>query len=159
MITDTLVLKELISILKCFFSDLALKLLMPCLSRPPAPALFICPTTQGMTMIFFCSSLSIITLCWKYTFTKLKQSTHYIPVGLQYFASWASVNLDAHIIYCTISWHFCYECFSLIFFFLHLFCSAKVCEEKLRYAAYNCVAIDTDMSPWEEWSLLFDEHK
>lgn len=31
-----------------------------------------------------------------------------------------------------------------------LFCSAKVCEEKLRYAAYNCVAIDTDMSPWEE---------
>lgn len=27
---------------------------------------------------------------------------------------------------------------------------AKVCEEKLRYAAYNCVAIDTDMSPWEE---------
>ncbi|NWR79369.1 HECD3 ligase, partial [Centropus unirufus] len=26
---------------------------------------------------------------------------------------------------------------------------AKVCEEKLRYAAYNCVAIDTDMSPWE----------
>ena len=29
-------------------------------------------------------------------------------------------------------------------------CSAKVCEEKLRYAAYNCVAIDTDMSPWEE---------
>lgn len=28
--------------------------------------------------------------------------------------------------------------------------SAKVCEEKLRYASYNCVAIDTDMSPWEE---------
>lgn len=27
---------------------------------------------------------------------------------------------------------------------------AKICEEKLRYAAYNCVAIDTDMSPWEE---------
>ncbi|ETE72039.1 E3 ubiquitin-protein ligase HECTD3, partial [Ophiophagus hannah] len=27
---------------------------------------------------------------------------------------------------------------------------AKVCEEKLRYAAYNCVAIDTDMSPWED---------
>lgn len=33
-------------------------------------------------------------------------------------------------------------------------CSAKVCEEKLRYAAYNCVAIDTDMSPWEEWSAI-----
>lgn len=32
-----------------------------------------------------------------------------------------------------------------------VFRSAKVCEEKLRYAAYNCVAIDTDMSPWEEW--------
>ncbi|XP_069594098.1 E3 ubiquitin-protein ligase HECTD3 [Ranitomeya imitator] len=28
--------------------------------------------------------------------------------------------------------------------------SAKICEEKLRYAAYNCVAIDTDMSPWED---------
>ncbi|KAM9322367.1 E3 ubiquitin-protein ligase HECTD3-like [Pholidichthys leucotaenia] len=28
--------------------------------------------------------------------------------------------------------------------------SAKVYEEKLRYAVYNCVAIDTDMSPWEE---------
>lgn len=38
--------------------------------------------------------------------------------------------------------------FSVVFFG-----SAKVCEEKLRYAAYNCVAIDTDMSPWEEWSL------
>ncbi|XP_043941719.1 E3 ubiquitin-protein ligase HECTD3-like isoform X2 [Protopterus annectens] len=25
--------------------------------------------------------------------------------------------------------------------------SAKVCEEKLRYAVYNCVAIDTDMTP------------
>lgn len=36
--------------------------------------------------------------------------------------------------------------------FLVLYFSAKVCEEKLRYAAYNCVAIDTDMSPWEEWS-------
>ncbi|XP_078527891.1 E3 ubiquitin-protein ligase HECTD3-like isoform X2 [Lissotriton helveticus] len=28
--------------------------------------------------------------------------------------------------------------------------SAKVCEEKLRYAAYNCVAIDTDFLPTEE---------
>uniref|UniRef100_A0ABI7ZUP0 HECT domain-containing protein n=1 Tax=Felis catus TaxID=9685 RepID=A0ABI7ZUP0_FELCA len=34
--------------------------------------------------------------------------------------------------------------------FLPHYASAKVCEEKLRYAAYNCVAIDTDMSPWEE---------
>nr|XP_014350786.1 PREDICTED: E3 ubiquitin-protein ligase HECTD3 [Latimeria chalumnae] len=34
--------------------------------------------------------------------------------------------------------------------FLPNYPSAKVCEEKLRYAAYNCVAIDTDMSPWEE---------
>lgn len=40
-----------------------------------------------------------------------------------------------------------------------MFCSAKVCEEKLRYAAYNCVAIDTDMSPWEEWSRLWNEQK
>ena len=30
-------------------------------------------------------------------------------------------------------------------------CSAKVAEEKIRYAAYNCLAIDTDVSPWEEW--------
>ncbi|XP_043941699.1 E3 ubiquitin-protein ligase HECTD3 [Protopterus annectens] len=34
--------------------------------------------------------------------------------------------------------------------FLPNYPSAKICEEKLRYAAYNCVAIDTDMSPWEE---------
>uniref|UniRef100_A0A8C4JVD2 HECT domain E3 ubiquitin protein ligase 3 n=1 Tax=Dromaius novaehollandiae TaxID=8790 RepID=A0A8C4JVD2_DRONO len=34
--------------------------------------------------------------------------------------------------------------------FLPNYATAKVCEEKLRYAAYNCVAIDTDMSPWEE---------
>ncbi|XP_053503338.1 E3 ubiquitin-protein ligase HECTD3 isoform X2 [Ictalurus furcatus] len=34
--------------------------------------------------------------------------------------------------------------------YLPKYTSAKVCEEKLRYAAYNCVAIDTDMSPWEE---------
>ena len=27
--------------------------------------------------------------------------------------------------------------------------SAKAAEEKLRYAAYNCIAIDTDMNPWE----------
>ncbi|NWT16056.1 HECD3 ligase, partial [Vireo altiloquus] len=38
---------------------------------------------------------------------------------------------------------------SLFFFFLPAVPRAKVCEEKLRYAAYNCVAIDTDMSPWE----------
>ncbi len=37
------------------------------------------------------------------------------------------------------------------FFYCFVIRSAKVCEEKLRYAAYNCVAIDTDMSPWEEW--------
>ncbi|XP_072366834.1 E3 ubiquitin-protein ligase HECTD3 [Scyliorhinus torazame] len=34
--------------------------------------------------------------------------------------------------------------------FLPNYSSAKLCEEKLRYAAYNCVAIDTDMVPWEE---------
>ncbi|TFK01725.1 E3 ubiquitin-protein ligase HECTD3 [Platysternon megacephalum] len=34
--------------------------------------------------------------------------------------------------------------------YLPNYATAKVCEEKLRYAAYNCVAIDTDMSPWEE---------
>jgi len=26
-------------------------------------------------------------------------------------------------------------------------CSVKMMEEKLRYAAYNCIAIDTDASP------------
>ncbi|MGH0185882.1 UNVERIFIED_CONTAM: hypothetical protein FKN15_019390 [Acipenser sinensis] len=31
--------------------------------------------------------------------------------------------------------------------FLPNYPSAKVCEEKLRYAAYNCVAIDTDIGP------------
>uniref|UniRef100_A0A8C0IM63 HECT domain E3 ubiquitin protein ligase 3 n=1 Tax=Chelonoidis abingdonii TaxID=106734 RepID=A0A8C0IM63_CHEAB len=34
--------------------------------------------------------------------------------------------------------------------YLPNYATAKVCEEKLRYAAYNCVAIDMDMSPWEE---------
>ncbi|XP_076441534.1 E3 ubiquitin-protein ligase HECTD3-like [Babylonia areolata] len=33
--------------------------------------------------------------------------------------------------------------------YLPYYSSAKVCEEKLRYAAYNCIAIDTDMNPWE----------
>ena len=28
--------------------------------------------------------------------------------------------------------------------------SVKMAEEKLRYAAYNCIAIDTDMNPWGE---------
>ncbi|NWZ78022.1 HECD3 ligase, partial [Poecile atricapillus] len=45
----------------------------------------------------------------------------------------------------------CSNCSSSLsfFFFLPVIPRAKVCEEKLRYAAYNCVAIDTDMSPWE----------
>lgn len=34
--------------------------------------------------------------------------------------------------------------------FLPEYTSAKVAEEKIRYAAYNCLAIDTDVSPWEE---------
>ncbi|XP_078574979.1 E3 ubiquitin-protein ligase HECTD3-like isoform X1 [Branchiostoma floridae x Branchiostoma japonicum] len=34
--------------------------------------------------------------------------------------------------------------------YLPTYSSAKVAEEKIRYAAYNCIAIDTDMSPWEE---------
>lgn len=34
--------------------------------------------------------------------------------------------------------------------FLPEYSSAKVAEEKIRYAAYNCLAIDTDVSPWEE---------
>ncbi|KAK2156588.1 hypothetical protein LSH36_209g02031 [Paralvinella palmiformis] len=33
--------------------------------------------------------------------------------------------------------------------FLPNYTSAKVAEEKLRYASYNCIAIDTDMSPWD----------
>lgn len=31
--------------------------------------------------------------------------------------------------------------------------SAKLAEEKLQYAAYNCIAIDTDVSPWDDWFL------
>lgn len=34
--------------------------------------------------------------------------------------------------------------------FLPNYSSAKITEDKLRYAVYNCVAIDTDMSPWDE---------
>ena len=34
--------------------------------------------------------------------------------------------------------------------FLPNYSSVKIAEEKLRYAAYNCIAIDTDMSPWDE---------
>ena len=30
------------------------------------------------------------------------------------------------------------------------FCSAKVAEEKIRYATYNCVDIDTDMNVYED---------
>jgi len=32
-------------------------------------------------------------------------------------------------------------------YYVCVICSAKVMEEKLRYAAYNCIAIDTDTSP------------
>lgn len=28
--------------------------------------------------------------------------------------------------------------------------SAKIAEEKLRYATYNCMDIDTDMNLWED---------
>lgn len=34
--------------------------------------------------------------------------------------------------------------------FLPSYSSCKMAEEKLRYAAYNCVAIDTDSQPWDE---------
>jgi len=34
--------------------------------------------------------------------------------------------------------------------FLPAYSTPKIAEEKLRYAAYNCIAIDTDMSPWDE---------
>ncbi|XP_039567682.1 E3 ubiquitin-protein ligase HECTD3-like isoform X1 [Passer montanus] len=35
-------------------------------------------------------------------------------------------------------------------FFLPNYSSAKVCEELLRYAVYNCMSIDTDKNPWDE---------
>lgn len=38
--------------------------------------------------------------------------------------------------------------------FLPEYSSARVAEEKIRYAAYNCLAIDTDVSPWEEWASI-----
>ncbi|KFO64542.1 E3 ubiquitin-protein ligase HECTD3, partial [Corvus brachyrhynchos] len=34
-------------------------------------------------------------------------------------------------------------------FFLPSYSSAKVCEELLRYAVYNCMSIDTDKNPWD----------
>ncbi|XP_046562104.1 E3 ubiquitin-protein ligase HECTD3-like [Haliotis rubra] len=34
--------------------------------------------------------------------------------------------------------------------YLPYYSNAKLAEEKLRYAAYNCIAIDTDMNPWED---------
>lgn len=34
--------------------------------------------------------------------------------------------------------------------FLPSYSSYKVAEDKLRYAAYNCVSIDTDSQPWDE---------
>ncbi|NXW90591.1 HECD3 ligase, partial [Alopecoenas beccarii] len=34
-------------------------------------------------------------------------------------------------------------------FFLPNYSSAKVCEELLRFAVYNCVPIDTDKNPWD----------
>ncbi|XP_064606807.1 E3 ubiquitin-protein ligase HECTD3-like [Liolophura sinensis] len=34
--------------------------------------------------------------------------------------------------------------------YLPSYSSGKVAEENIRYAAYNCVAIDTDMFPWDE---------
>ncbi|XP_050756522.1 E3 ubiquitin-protein ligase HECTD3-like [Gymnogyps californianus] len=35
-------------------------------------------------------------------------------------------------------------------FFLPNYSSAKVCEELLRYAVYNCISIDTDKDTWDE---------
>ena len=35
--------------------------------------------------------------------------------------------------------------------FLPNYTSAKIAEEKIRYAAYNCMDIDTDMNLWEEY--------
>lgn len=34
--------------------------------------------------------------------------------------------------------------------FMPKYSSAKLAEEKLQYAAYNCIAIDTDVSPWDD---------
>ena len=48
-----------------------------------------------------------------------------------------------------VAFDFLGQAFEIQLFFLN--CSAKVAEEKIRYAAYNCLAIDTDVSPWEEW--------
>ncbi|XP_067937945.1 E3 ubiquitin-protein ligase HECTD3-like [Watersipora subatra] len=34
--------------------------------------------------------------------------------------------------------------------YLPTYSNVKIAEEKIRYASYNCVAIDTDLNPWEE---------
>lgn len=38
--------------------------------------------------------------------------------------------------------------------YLPNYTSGKVAEEKLRYATYNCMDIDTDMNLWEDWHKL-----
>ena len=40
--------------------------------------------------------------------------------------------------------------FFYLFIYFFLIHSSALAEEKLRYAAYNCIAIDADMSPWED---------
>lgn len=58
----------------------------------------------------------------------------------------ALVN-DSHIIFIVVDLAF--EVDEILMNFWLTF-SVKVAEEKLRYAAYNCIAIDTDMNPWGE---------
>ena len=38
--------------------------------------------------------------------------------------------------------------------YLPNYTSAKIAEEKIRYATYNCMDIDTDMNLWEDWDQL-----
>lgn len=108
------------------FLDSALKRLMHFHSPPHVLVPFIYPTIRGITTP--CALCALLLMMHWWFNRRLKIIKQFL-------------KLTALLHYCLV--------FPL---FLVLSCSAKVCEEKLRYAAYNCVAIDTDMSPWEEWS-------
>lgn len=128
--------------LKCCLSpDLALKQPMPFLSPPHVPALFTYPTTPGIVKVY----VSFVEILSWYR-DSLYLTERLCKPGFVFLVL-------HHIFMCWLDSDVTFRASRASFSFVFLSGSAKVCEEKLRYAAYNCVAIDTDMSPWEEWSL------
>lgn len=141
-------------------SPQALRQQMLCQSHPPAPAPSSCPT---MPRKFWCFPASGGLCVWALFLTSVL--THRapslchtcvpLPVPCGCCDSLCeqlvkhSLHLRKHLV---LSAGKCSNGNSSLSFFSppSAIPRAKVCEEKLRYAAYNCVAIDTDMSPWEE---------